>query len=61
MTEWRMLENMPDDERIIVIVWFANGADAIYLQRMPGYLLTSPTIDTSCHRLYALPRGIPSA
>jgi hypothetical protein len=56
-----MLENMPDDERIIVIVWFANGADAIYLQRMPGYLLTSPTIDTSCHRLYALPRGIPSA
>jgi hypothetical protein len=42
MTEWRMREKMRDDERIIVIVWCANRADAINLQRMPGYLRTSP-------------------
>jgi hypothetical protein len=42
MTEWRIREKMRDDEQVIVIVWFANGADAINLQRMPGYLRTSP-------------------
>jgi hypothetical protein len=55
MTEWRMREKMRDDERIIEIVWFANGADAINLQRMQGYLRTSPKIDTSVENMTVKP------